>query len=993
MENKWFTVVMIFLSLFFIAMISLASPVQKEDIIINSTASTNLVTFNETQTNASQSIWNHTFWREGNQTFYITLPQNVTVTSATMNFTGFKWFNIQYTGTHWDTSGQMDYTHGITTDNNNIWISTASDKTIYKYNMDGTYTETSWSVSNCVDVNALGMCNNGTHMWVVDQTYTSDDHLCRYTINGNYDNWKIDLIDYNNNPSACWANQSGSEIRVSEPANDGIVYYNYTGSFDDGTVWAWTSDYGYVLAGPTGMDVVTFEGFDYMLAKGYAFPSANPYYFGIYNNTYLNLTPYWRRFYPLFKDHYNLESVTDPVCDGDCDHFTTNGTHMWLTHTTEDELDIGNDSTQDWNYTGQFSVENRTNDLSTAINNYLSTCTPDANGNCNVPFVLNSIQSKIQVSAINITYTYNASMLFTEDSNSNNYYWNQTSGIVAGSQYIKHFRVTNTSNKAQNNISVLGYYLKNQTATKCYINGTEYTPTGTPKYCPFSFTITQGTNWINHNISDKPKTIAVTISESSYTQDTSKQSEAGANKDAYITSTITLTNPSDTGETLSGTYSQPARSGWACDSGCSGSFSLSDDGSVENVTNQSKLNVITKTEVETVMDIDFTTVIIADTSINSVDFYYWNTTLELNNTDNPLNYTNVRWYNYLQGANFGYEQNISGGNISQLNYSDPINVTSRFRTGAVTTEEEVTDTGTAYEKDITVTCPDSVDSAFVSNYYINVLVNVTTSTEYTNYNFYWWNGVAWEKHTETEWYNFTTADDYSWGSFKTNCSVNYYAISSETPEYQPPGESPPGGAGGAEPIIKIVSGNWSIIQPNFYLLAAPGSEVVSYITIDNRMNTEIEYVDLTCVPSTCKPNDPCSCVDLCPYVTFGEKLVQIKGKPFFQVYQIPPGQSGKAPFYINFTSAYAQDHNLPEIQSCFYSFSIKVTIGEVSNPVNVQVIALPGMEQIGRALTWLERKTLIIPGKYPVYIDNWLLLVIAIIVVILLFVGIVKILR
>jgi len=59
----------------------------------------------------------------------------------------------------------------------------------------------------------------------------------------------------------------------------------------------------------------------------------------------------------------------------------------------------------------------------------------------------------------------------------------------------------------------------------------------------------------------------------------------------------------------------------------------------------------------------------------------------------------------------------------------------------------------------------------------------------------------------------------------------------------------------------------------------------------------------------------------------------------------------------------------------------------------VQVIALPGMEQIGRALTWLERKTLIIPGKYPVYIDNWLLLVIAIIVVILLFVGIVKILR
>jgi len=69
-------------------------------------------------------------------------------------------------------------------------------------------------------------------------------------------------------------------------------------------------------------------------------------------------------------------------------------------------LDASGDGDKEWSYTGEFNqTNNRTANFSSEINSYLSTCTPDANGNCDVPLILHSdTAGKIQVSDINVTY-------------------------------------------------------------------------------------------------------------------------------------------------------------------------------------------------------------------------------------------------------------------------------------------------------------------------------------------------------------------------------------------------------------------------------------------------------------------------------------------------------------------------------------------------------------------------------------------------------------
>jgi len=75
---------------------------------------------------------------------------------------------------------------------------------------------------------------------------------------------------------------------------------------------------------------------------------------------------------------------------------------------TNPYLDVSGDGDTEWSYTGEFNESvspKRTADFSSEINTYLSTCTPDANGNCDVPLILHSdTAGKIQISDINITW-------------------------------------------------------------------------------------------------------------------------------------------------------------------------------------------------------------------------------------------------------------------------------------------------------------------------------------------------------------------------------------------------------------------------------------------------------------------------------------------------------------------------------------------------------------------------------------------------------------
>jgi hypothetical protein len=134
-------------------------------------------------------------------------------------------------------------------------------------------------------------------------------------------------------------------------------------------------------------------------------------------------------------------------------------------------------------------------------------------------------------------------------------------------------------------------------------------------------------------------------------------------------------------------------------------------------------------------------------------------------------------------------------------------------------------------------------------------------------------------------------------------------------------------------------------------------------------------------------------VNICPYVTFGDRLVQVEGKPVFQVYEIPAGQSGKAPMSINLTSIYLKEHGLQQVGQCIYTFSIAMTIGDESHPVSVQLIVFPGSESIGLAISWLEGQTLLIPGKYPIYVANWQIFMSMVLASILMLVAIYKALK
>jgi len=88
----------------------------------------------------------------------------------------------------------------------------------------------------------------------------------------------------------------------------------------------------------------------------------------------------------------------------------------WISNISNPYLDVGNDGDKDWEFSGEFNhTDNQTSDLSSEIQDYLSTCIPYEDGTCDVPFVLHSDSAgKIEVDlSATITYdteTYDSSV-------------------------------------------------------------------------------------------------------------------------------------------------------------------------------------------------------------------------------------------------------------------------------------------------------------------------------------------------------------------------------------------------------------------------------------------------------------------------------------------------------------------------------------------------------------------------------------------------------
>lgn len=152
------------------------------NILINLTASTNNVPFNETLNNASQSIWNESFLGSQNKTFWITLPKTATATNVMLTFTGYGNTTADTSKWNFSVSSQMDAPYGVTFNGTYFWVTSNDKACIYRYLANGTYDNWYFNVSEHEN-SPVGIYFDGTYFYF---TGTQNIKVYKYDANGNY---------------------------------------------------------------------------------------------------------------------------------------------------------------------------------------------------------------------------------------------------------------------------------------------------------------------------------------------------------------------------------------------------------------------------------------------------------------------------------------------------------------------------------------------------------------------------------------------------------------------------------------------------------------------------------------------------------------------------------------------------------------------------------------------------------------------------------------
>lgn len=140
----------------FLLELSIQSIIQTpENYIVNLTNPTQILYYNETQSNSSQSSWNETFTTNENMTFYITIPKNSDVIFGALNLSGV--FNDVYDDT------EDSYINS----SSSTWTSNLQP-------------------SQCVDEDWTNWCEpDGQIAWIVEN-YTSTNNIDNITWNGKF---------------------------------------------------------------------------------------------------------------------------------------------------------------------------------------------------------------------------------------------------------------------------------------------------------------------------------------------------------------------------------------------------------------------------------------------------------------------------------------------------------------------------------------------------------------------------------------------------------------------------------------------------------------------------------------------------------------------------------------------------------------------------------------------------------------------------------------
>ncbi len=138
-------------------------------------------------------------------------------------------------------------------------------------------------------------------------------------------------------------------------------------------------------------------------------------------------------------------------------------------------IDVGDPGAYDWSHSEEkLRTSVNAYGFNSAVENFLSTCIPDANGKCDVPFIFHSDWAgKLNISHINVSYNYNASFDLSYQ-----YVpaWSRTNNVMVNESVGNYSKNISFVNLPSDNISI-NYFRINDTATECDFNGSSYTTT------------------------------------------------------------------------------------------------------------------------------------------------------------------------------------------------------------------------------------------------------------------------------------------------------------------------------------------------------------------------------------------------------------------------------------------------------------------------------------------------------------------------------------
>jgi hypothetical protein len=337
---------------------------------------TTLIEFNNSKTTE-----NLTFTRAGNITRYLKIKVNSTISSAAIDLRGYE-FVTQ--GLVYSVNNTSQANGMATKSGDYFWIANAGTDYVYKFNKSNSIVD-SWDISSYTGFIGDGIEWDGTYFWAnVDG---SPEEVYKFT--------------------DAWVKSSGFIIDVESDNPSGIAYYNnyvYVADRRDNDIYKYNTSGNLEETIPLN-SITDISGIIKFEADSFWGVSYADEYLVKLNNSGHTIKYFDISIYEDYDDSYDM---------------SYDGTDMWVLDTNRPytvwqvlidypiniSIDSGNDSSYDYTNNSKFNGSINNLDLNiTAIQNYLDSCTPDAEDYCYIPIVFYSDTfGKLEYSDINVRY-------------------------------------------------------------------------------------------------------------------------------------------------------------------------------------------------------------------------------------------------------------------------------------------------------------------------------------------------------------------------------------------------------------------------------------------------------------------------------------------------------------------------------------------------------------------------------------------------------------